>query len=345
MDRGVPKIAYRCSSFDWEMEAVASEVALLRRHFPGSIVWGVGPRIRGVRFSRGVFAFHHRWSLLFRLLVTIGQGRFDIQHLFGGFSDWFHLRYVRDSRPVLLTVATTLPSDGLEFVDKISFFAVEWPAAADWLIGQGVASDRVRIVWPPVDTERFKPVREPPDRFTVLFASSPDRADWMEARGIGLILEAARLCPDYRFRLVWRPWNESLCALYSILQKISLPNVEVVTGRQEAMSEVYQNCHVVVAPFLDARYCKPVPNSVIEGLAVGRPAVVTAEVGICDLLAEWGAGSVAEKNRVESFVASLRVTAAQWNVMSRRARRLAESVFSVDNFVQAYRTIYNRLTS
>src|SRR5688572_2655780 len=86
-----PRVAYWCSSFDADMEAVAGEVACLRRAFPGSIRWGISARQKKNFVLRDGICLHPRLDLLFRGITWAMQRRYDIQHLFGGWGDWFHL--------------------------------------------------------------------------------------------------------------------------------------------------------------------------------------------------------------------------------------------------------------
>lgn len=335
-----PRVAYWTNSFEPAMEAVASEVASLRRAFPGSAAWGVSPRdTRLIGFKNGL-SFHPRAGLAFRAVTAVLQWRFDLNHVFGSLADWHHLRAIW-KRPTVMTVClggeATSPC-----LDRVDRFAVEWPAAKEQLLARGVEPQRVSVVFPPVDLERFRPVPALESPFTVLFASSPDRAAWLADRGMWLLLDAAALCPEMQFRLVWRPWGDSLPAVKQEIARRELSNVEIVCERVADMSRHYATSHVVAAPFLDQSRCKPVPNSVLEGLACARPAVVTREVGVADLILGGRAGLVCE-NRAASLADCLRQARQQWTSLSKNARALAESKFAAQHFVNTYRKIYARI--
>lgn len=332
-----PRVAYWTSSFEPAMEAVASEIASLRRAFPGSAAWGVSRRdTRLIGFKNGL-SFHPRAFLAFRAVTAVMQWRFDVNHVFGSPADWHHLRSIW-KRPTVMTVCLGGEASSA-CLDRVDRFAVEWPAAKVELVTRGVPADRVSIVFPPVDLERFQATPPPCDPFTVLFASSPDRADWLADRGVLLLLDAAGLCPEMRFRLVWRPWGDSLAAVKQEVASRGLANVEIVCERVADMSRQYAAGHVVVAPFRDLNRCKPTPNSVLEGLACGRPVVVTRQVGVAELIADGRAGLVCE-NEATSLAECLRQVQRQWSAMSTAARRLAEDKFAAGNFVNSYREIY-----
>lgn len=99
-----PRIAYWTSSFRPEMEAIAAEVALLRRHFPGSVAWGLSHR-HWVRLSwRRGYCLHPRLHLLFRAATRLLEPAFQLNHIVGSLGDWFYL-VGRKRRPTVLTLA------------------------------------------------------------------------------------------------------------------------------------------------------------------------------------------------------------------------------------------------
>lgn len=335
------RVAYWLSSFDPDMEALASEVACLRQAFPRSIAWGVGARTWGsLSWKRG-FGVHPRLHWVFRGLAGVCQRGFHINHLFGGLDDWFHLQTVR-KRPIVLTLAVRGMQSDPRLLEKVDRFIVEWPEARTELSQLGIEPGRVRLIFPPVDLKRFHTTSPPEGPFTVLFASSPPNAAWLTARGIPLILDAAALRPAMLFRLLWRPWGNSLRAVERELSYRGLSNVEVVVGRFADMSMHYQHAHVTIAPFIERGRCKPAPNSLIESMACGRPVAVTQNVGISELIGEMQAGVVTAPN-AESLTEGLDRLQCQWQEYSQRARHAAVKWFSSERFIESYRGLYQEL--
>ena len=336
-----PRIAYFTSSFRPEMEAVASEVAHLRRSFPGSIAWGVSRRDAG-RFSwRSGFAVPPVLQLAFRSATWLLQRAFHVNHLFGGLGDWFHLKAV-GKRPTVMTIALSSKPCDEHLLKRVDRFAVEWPDAGEQLAALGVDPQRVTVIHPPVDLQRFSQAPEPDGEFTVLFASSPDRADWLAARGVDALLDAAALRRDIRFRLAWRPWGDSLAAVRREVEQRSLANVEILAERQVDMAALYQSAHVTAVPFRDLERCKPAPNSLIESLACGRPVITTPDVKLSQIVDGAGAGIVCAADGHE-IAAALDVLQGQWQDYSHRARDLAEECFGLERFLAAYSRLYEQV--
>jgi glycosyltransferase involved in cell wall biosynthesis len=333
-----PRVAYWTSSFEPELEAIASEVALLRREFPDSVAWGLSHR-RRVTLSRGRgYCLHPRFHLLFRLATRLLEPAFDLHHVFGSVGDWFYLNRPR-RQPTVLTVAAHSPPVASELLQRVDQFVVEYPGARADLESLGIDRGRIRLIFPPVDLERFRPAPKPATPFMVLFASSPERPDWLEARGVPLLLEAAALRPAMRFRLLWRPWGTSEPVVRRWIEEKGLRNVELIVGRQENMSAEYQAAHVCAAPFTDRERSKPAPNSIVESLACGRPVIVTEAVGLADIIREERAGLVCPAS-AEGVADQLDRLQSEWEVFAGCARRLAERCFGADRFLADYRRIY-----
>jgi glycosyltransferase involved in cell wall biosynthesis len=261
-----------------------------------------------------------------------------VNHVFGGLGDWYHLRSLA-AHPTILTLALQSVMHDTRHLRKIDRFVVEWPQAREQLLRLGVARERIKLIYPPVDTTKFSVAPAPHGRFTVLFASSPDRSDWLGARGVDLLLDAAALCPEIGFRLIWRPWGDSFPEVTRWIEHRRLRNVELYCGRIADMETCYAGVHATVAPFRDAERCKPAPNSIVESLACGRPVIVTRPVGLADVITEWNAGMIASDD-ASDLAAKLRMVQSSWPALSRNARALAEKCFAVDRFVDAYRQIY-----
>jgi glycosyltransferase involved in cell wall biosynthesis len=342
MDRDMPpRVAYWTSSFEPELEAIASEVALLRREFPSSVAWGLSHRRRiTLSRSRG-YCLHPRLHLLFRLATRVLEPAFDVHHVFGSVGDWFYLNRSR-RQPTVLTVAAHSQPVERHFLQRVDRFAVEYPGARADLESLGIDRGRIRLIFPPVDLERFRPAPKPAAPFTVLFASSPEKPDWLEARGVPLLLEAAALRPAMRFRLLWRPWGTSEPQVRKWIESRGLRNVELIVGRRENMAAEYRSAHVCAAPFTDRERAKPAPNSIVESLACGRPVLVTEAVGLADVIREDQAGLVCPASGA-AVADQLDRLEADWERFAGAARRLAERRFGADRFLAEYRRLYDEV--
>ncbi|MDA1017516.1 MAG: glycosyltransferase [Planctomycetota bacterium] len=337
-----PRIAYWTSSFESHMEAVASEVALLRRHFRPSVSWGLSHHHWAMLSPRCGYCLHPKLHVLFRIATRVLQPLFEINHVFGSLGDWF---YIQGScrRPTVVTTAAQAPPVDKGLLDQVDRFVVEHPAGRAELQNLGIDANRIRLIFPPVDLQRFAPRKAADeDTFVVLFASSPDDATWLESRGIAALLDAAALCPDMTFRLLWRPWGNSRPLVERWIAQRGLRNVDVVVGRVEDMSIEYLRSHVTIAPFVERNHCKPAPNSLLESLACGRPVLCSPIVGIAEIVEREHCGVVSEPTG-EAIAEGLRRLRGDWSDYSLAARQVAEKNFEEARFLSSYRAIYREL--
>lgn len=337
----MPRVAYWTSSFEADMEAVASEVALLRRHFRRSVSWGLSHRHWAMFSPRRGFCLHPRLQLLFRAATRILQPMFQLNHVFGSLGDWFYLSESH-RRPTIVTAATQSPPVEQRLLDRVDRFVVEHPAGRDELRRLGISDDRMRLIFPPVDLKRFAPKTAPVDDFVVLFASSPDNIEWLDSRGVPALLDAAELCPDMTFRLLWRPWGNSRETVERQIAERGLVNVDLVSGKIADMSREYLGSHVTVAPFVEPNHCKPVPNSLLESLACGRPVLCSPRVGIAEIIEESRSGAVCDPTGA-AIAESLRLIRGEWCEHSAAARNLAERHFDEREFIASYQAEYAEL--
>jgi glycosyltransferase involved in cell wall biosynthesis len=336
-----PRVAYWTSAFEPGMEAVANEVALLRQRFPSSVAWGLSHRHWILLSWRRGLCLNHRLHLLFRAAVRVLEPAFQLNHIFGSLGDWFYLQGAR-RRPTVLTMAAMSAPVSKPLLQRVDRFVVEYPSGRNYLRQLGIDESRIRLIFPPVDLKRFAPRPQADQPFTVLFASSPDEASWLDARGIPQLLDAAALRPRMRFRLLWRPWGDSEKTVRQWIAERQLPNVDLVVGCSGDMSRQYGEAHVTIAPFTDANRSKPAPNSVVESLACGRPVLVTEVVGLADLIREGGAGLVSAGTGA-ALAEDLDRLQAGHTQYCRNARRLAESRFGVEPFLEAYAQLYKEM--
>ena len=335
-----PRVTYWTGTFDPAREAISKELETLRRAMrPSAPVVSlasrqsssISPRDRVVRLAGD------RW-LTFRATAAIVEPLGDVTHAFGAMNAWHMLRAL-GRRPMIFTVA--LPGPALEpgLYDKVTVFVAESECLADDLRRAGIGADRIRVIYPGVDLAEYRPVtRAAGDRFQILFASSPAHAGEFEARGIPLLVELARLCPEMDVTLLWRSWGDQQEAERAFAKLNPPPNVRIDTRRGRSMASIYQDADAVACLYQPG-FGKSCPNSIVEALACGVPALVSESCGIAGLISNEGAGiaPAAQPAEVAAAARALRAAHTQYKTA---ARRLAERHFDIRQFVETYARLY-----
>jgi glycosyltransferase involved in cell wall biosynthesis len=333
-------VSYWTGVWDPTREALSKEVWGVRAALnPGATVVSIsaGQRSAIHLHDRVIRLSGRRWVFL-RVLAALLERRARITHVIGEMHAW-HLLRALGRRPILFTVA--IPGDPLpkSLLDKVTLFVAESEPLAHALVEAGVDRSRIRIVHPGVDVTRFSPGNARPERFTVVFASSPASASHFAARGIPLLVEAARLCPDIDVRIMWRTWGDTAVLKQALSALNPPPNVISEWRDVPEMAAVYQTAHA--SAFLSAaNYGKSCPNSVVEALACGCPAIVSESCGIGALLVEGNAGIRVALDPVK-VAEALQVLRAEFNDRSVAARAIATKHFDIELFIESYRALYS----
>jgi glycosyltransferase involved in cell wall biosynthesis len=179
--------------------------------------------------------------------------------------------------------------------------------------------------------------------FRLLFASTPADPDEMGTRGIPLLVELAREVPDLEVTLLWRRWG-SLGDARRALGALDPPgNLKIVEIDSTDMTAEMTRVHATACLFSRGAG-KSCPNSVLEGLASGRPALVTEEVGIAPVIHAAGAGCVAARD-LPSLVAALERLRGDFDGYAHRARLLAEQQFDWRETLRRYRELYRAISA
>jgi glycosyltransferase involved in cell wall biosynthesis len=180
-----------------------------------------------------------------------------------------------------------------------------------------------------------------PRRFRVLFATTPNRPEGLETRGINLLLEAARRLPDVDFFLPWRPWAGAN-RLAAIAQRNAPANVHMSTALQPDMANLFQATDATIAPFLQTNDMKICPTSLVESLASGRPLLVSTNVGLADLVRDEGAGQVFEP-AADALCDAVNALRCDYQQQAANARRTAERHFDVRACHHQYEELYQEV--
>jgi glycosyltransferase involved in cell wall biosynthesis len=339
-----PRVTYWTGLWDPQREALSKEVDALRR--------ALAPRAPVISFSPGqsssltarnrVVRLSGDRAVLLRMLAMMLERQGHVTHIFGSIAAWHFLRYL-GRRPLIFTVALPgLPLDH-HLYSKVSVFAAESQTLASALLAAGIPGNRVHVISPGVDLNFYTSTPAPAGRFRLLFASSPASPTEFEARGIPLMIELARRCPDVELVFLWRQWIGANAMRRAFEGLQPPPNVTSEWRDATDMRTIYQGVHATMCCF-SRDFGKSCPQSVIESLASGRPVLVTDTCGIGDLIRAHGAGAVTSRD-VESLERGVQTLRTHYARLALHARTLAETHFNLSVFCEKYAALYEEIAS
>ena len=335
-----PRVTYWTGTWEPAREAISKEVQTLRRAVQPSapvVSLSAGQRSSISVCDRVVRLAGARW-MTFRATAALLEPLGHVTHAFGAMNAWHFLKAL-GRRPIILTVALPGPALEPELYEKVTVFVAESESLADDLRRAGVGTERIRVIYPGVNLEEYRPAtRATRDRFRILFASSPSDASEFEARGIPLLVDLARRCPEIDVTLLWRSWGNQRAAQGAFANLHPPENIRIDTRRGREMAAIYQEADAVACLY-EPGFGKSCPNSIIEALACGVPALVSASCGIAGLVAGNGAGIATARNPADVAEAA-RTLRREHARFSAAARQLAERHFDIRQFVGAYERLY-----
>ena len=339
-----PQVTYWTGTYDPEKEAISKELEALRQaRAIRTTVVAFSPA-HGTRVDPkhgAILLSADRWMLL-RGLAALLERRGDVTHIFGGFSSW-HLLRALGRRPIVLTAVAPRRSAPLALPRLPAFVAVEADDLANEWRQAGMPSDRIRVVYPGIDLSRFEPLAFPSnDRLQLLFASSPAHVTEFEERGIPLLVDVARRRPDVDIVVPWRQWGD-IAAARRALDALAPPsNLHVHHEADADMPGYFARAHATLTLFSrDAG--KSAPNSVLEGLACARPAIVTRGCGIAGAVERSGAG-VACGETLDDVSSAIDRVRQNLPAMRLAAHAAAREHFDLRQFLRAYDRLYEDAT-
>jgi glycosyltransferase involved in cell wall biosynthesis len=156
---------------------------------------------------------------------------------------------------------------------------------------QQAGAQRVHVIRPGLDLHHLATTPPPPARpWTLLYASAPWTRGQFASKGFDLLLAWTQRHPDRRLLLLWRGLH--LDALQARVQRLGIAGqVEVINERADIQS-LLARCNAVVLLARHAKLVKTWPHSLLEGLAAGRPVVVSDAIAMSDYVQEHGLGAV-----------------------------------------------------
>lgn len=339
VSKNIRKILFWTGVIEPHREGISKEVFTLHRHFEDSFVIGTS---QGV----GKFSLNERylsipcWALpSVRFWARYVEKHFSLSHIVQGMNNYHYLKAL-GRKPAILTAIAVEDILSMDHYQNVNKIVVECNRDRDKLISHGFDPHKVKVIYPGVDVTNFNhDGLIPPEPFKILFASSPVSLEYMEPRGIRLLLEAAKIKKDVEFILAWRKWGNTLPLLQQWIRELSLSNVKVIYEDIGDMRGLYRNAHATVLPFTTEKLTKSCPNSAIESLAAGRPVLLSDNVGISDVIDQENCGVIFSPH-VEGLINSIKEIQNGYRDYQGNTLDCARKFFDQNSFLEHYAKLY-----
>ena len=327
------------------IEAISREVEILSEYFQPSRVIGINRHYQ-IRFSwkRSILGANPRFDLLFRPIIFFLERFTKISHVYGDITPWiFHKTLFK--RPIIHTIASDKGQPVLNFLNRCNHLVVQTRLSREKLLQAGCDPRRVHMIYPGVSLDQFAAVHTKYNgvKPKILFATAPREEHELAERGVYLLLEAARACPEIQFSLLFRKWRTSHTSIKNIQDNLAVnpaANITITSEAVQNMAEMYLRHHFTIIPFTSPVGGKECPNSMIESMACGIPVLVSTCVPIAEFVEKTSSGVCFDPN-VSSLLRAIDEGMSRWDSLSYNARKAAEKNFSLDAALNAYAALYD----
>jgi len=270
-------------------------------------------------------------GLFLYLVLKSYESRFDVILLSAGVESMF-LKFLNLKKCVPIISTIDDEEKAKQFASKIApnlkKVVVQSSRVKQKLIELGVDPNKLHLIYPIVDLDRFKYTEPPPlSPFRILFASAPNveipEEDNFLVKGVPLLLEAFKKFTEVETAELYLLWRGKYSKeLNQKIEELRLRNKVVVVDKEVDAAEWYKETHVTVIPFLSTWRSPQVPLSALESLVSGRPVVTTNVLELADIVEKYRCGCVSSPTK-DGLLSALMECKQRYSEFQRNSRKIA----------------------
>jgi glycosyltransferase involved in cell wall biosynthesis len=177
----------------------------------------------------------------------------------------------------------------------------------------------------------------------ILFASVPPKAKEFAGRGIPLLIEGMQLLSREGINAELTILNRHpgvAEALFACLPPESTAKIRIETRQVENMQAYMRNFGFIAAPFLSGK-SPLVPLSILEGMAVGCPALVSSKIPLADEVVTRRAGMVIDNP--EAFARAYLALRTDYADYAKQALKLIGELYGPEQFFNGLERAYDQI--
>ncbi|MCP4420439.1 MAG: glycosyltransferase family 4 protein [Chloroflexi bacterium] len=312
-------------------EALSQEIATVRQHFPGEIMY-LNPNIASpVYLPRLLFGWHKLPQIRQR------EAQIDLHHVYN--PDPFPFPILRFlQRPVVYSLSSGIGQKrpNLRFLSGLTAVTVPDQRSYDKLCGWGLQN--VHLLKTGIENGRFSHTPRPlNNKIRLLIASAPWTKGQFSSKGVNALLALAQQRPNLELIFLWRGH-----LLDEMSQRVAAHNlgerVQVI-DRLVDVNAMLATVHATVNLAADADIIKAYPHSLLDSLAAGKPLLVSQAIPMADYVAQTGCGVVVKSVSPAAIGRSLDELLANYERMVQTAVA-GQHDFSQEAMIDSYRDVY-----
>lgn len=316
-------------------EAISQEIAALREHFTGKLLYLNPNQHAPVYIPRLLFGFHN-----LRELRTL-EADIDLHHIYNPDPYPFPiLRLLR--RPVVYSLTGGIGEKRIDrrFFSSLAAVTVMDRGSLQSLQFQGL--ENVHLVRPGIDVKRFTRTQRPlGSEIHLLVGSAPWTRDQFKTKGVDALLDVARLDPRLHLIFLWRGVLTE--EIKHRVRRLGVEDRVEILDRVMDINEVLARVHASVTLASEPDIIKAYPHSLLESLAAGKPVLISRAIPMADYVEEKGCGVVIEGTHPADIITAVERLKQDYKNLQESAQQIDAYDFSQQQMIESYKKVYEHL--
>lgn len=318
-----------------QAEAISQEIAALREHLGGDVVY-VNPNQRSPLFVPRLFFGLHKLRELRRR-----EANLHLHHFYN--PDPFPFPYLRTlHRPVIysVTCGVTDRRPNLGYFSSLAAIAVSDERTLKQLRFWGL--ENVARVYPGIDTSRFTHSHLPlQSEIRLMVGSAPWTKGQFRTKGVDALLLAARQAPHLRLVFLWR--GVLAAEMDHRVHQMNLANQVTVLNELVDVDQVLAGVHASVTLAAAPDIVKAYPHSLMESLAAGKPVLISRAIPMADYVKQASCGQVVEQVTPAAILSAIESLGREYETLQASAQHVGQQDFSLQQMITSYSEVYEQV--
>lgn len=332
---------YICDFFTRHKEAVSNQIELLATTTNGQVL--AATRFMGQKPLRKSELKDHIFLLpdiLYKLLlpfIIIATYNKPIHYFEEEPSIWKRLLLNRFKRPLYISMYRRPNKAYAEHVNKyhhLQNIFVELEEHKNILVDHGVSAEKIVVAHTPAKLQRKRSTKKFDSKnVTMAFASWNNKEkNALHDRGLLYLLDVLEKNPNFRLEIALRDNKTreflSIASEKGIRERVVLHDIT----SSEHLITMFEGCDFVVFT-AQARVVKDVPNSLLDGLMLGKPIIISDVIDFHKTVADNDIGIVVAGGTAAT---KLKITSSMYTKLSENAY-----IYSKRHSTKSYLKIIN----
>lgn len=313
-------------------EASLQELAWLKEHFGGALVY-LNPNLHSpIYLPRLLFGFHHLKH------IRANEVNFQVHHLYNADPFAFPLlRWLQ--QPVIYSISSGVghKRPNIAFFNALAAVTVSDERSLNRLKTWGLKN--CHLVRPGIETASFthSPLPLQPE-IKLMVGSAPWTRRQFQTKGFDALLLAAQKMPNLRLVCLWR--GVLLEEMERRIRRMKLEKQVEVINKKVDVNQVLAGVHAGITLVTDPAIIRSFPHSLMESLVAGKPVIVSRSIPMSDYVERANCGKIVEAVTPANIITAVKSLIHEYDDLQKSARQVGPNDFSRQTVIASFQKVY-----